>query len=400
MADPKLTVNLELEGRTLDRAEEYTIDSSYVTATDGFSVTFYDDQDRSRIVGLEMEPVELLIDDNSQLIGRFDKSVMGNDLGVTYQGRDFLGDATECNVDPTFKVAKGALLGDAVIDVGSPIGIDAVAGSSVLMNQVRSGVSIDGAKPSKSFQAIQLEDLKPETGRTIAEFWETMVSRHGTTYQPGEKRGQVVLAAPNYLQSPIYKLRRKIADIDSGRNNVETATASRDFSSFATLLTFNAKAGKKGQDKKELADSFNATDWAEATVKGELEAILKKRAVSTRRNPNDALDALAGKLYRFHYMRDEKARNGEQLHQSALRAFGERLKDTLVYECTVSGFVEPESGALWAVDTLVEVADEVANVNETMWIESRTFKKTRDGGATTDLVCWRLEAFLTTFGTV
>lgn len=393
MAEPKLTIKLELEGRVLDQVEAYTIDSSYVTPTDGFSVSLYDAQDRSRIIGLEMEPVELILDEASQLIGRFDKSVMGNDLGVQYQGRDFLGDATECNVDPTFKVQKGALLGDVIIDVGGPVGIDAVAGSSVLMSQVRSGKKIDGSKPAKTFQAIQMEELKPEPGITIAEFWETIVSRHGTTYQPGEKRGQVVLTAPNYTQSPLYRLRRKIADIGSGRNNIETGSAARDFSSFATFLLFSAKAGKKGQSKKDLPESVSAVELADE-IGGELAALMSKRAIGTRRKPLDALDALAGKLYRFSYMRDEKARNAEQLLHSASRAFGERLKDTLVYECTVDGFIEPESGAFWAVDTVVEVNDEVAGVNEPMWIESRTFKKPKDGPATTDLVCWRLGSFV------
>lgn len=52
-----------------------------------------------------------------------------------------------------------------------------------------------------------------------------------------------------------------------------------------------------------------------------------------------------------------------------------------------------KSGALWAVNTMVRVNDQVCGIHETLWIESRKFTFSPDAGSTTEIECWRPSSF-------
>jgi hypothetical protein len=93
-------------------------------------------------------------------------------------------------------------------------------------------------------------------------------------------------------------------------------------------------------------------------------------------------------LYRLLVARDQESRTEEQLFAFALRAIASRLKDTLLYTATVKGHVDPESGLVWSVNTMVNVKDSIAEVNEPLWIHSRKLRFGTDGPLT-DLECWR-----------
>ncbi len=53
------------------------------------------------------------------------------------------------------------------------------------------------------------------------------------------------------------------------------------------------------------------------------------------------------------------------------------------------GHTDPESGAIWSVNTMVEVQDDICGLNENLWIASRTFSNSGGQGAVTDLELWR-----------
>jgi len=76
-----------------------------------------------------------------------------------------------------------------------------------------------------------------------------------------------------------------------------------------------------------------------------------------------------------------------------LRAIAERIKDTLLYQCTVNGHINEESGAIYSVDTLVEVFDEVRDVFETLWVEAVTHSY-QSASATSTLTCRRVGSYI------
>lgn len=98
-------------------------------------------------------------------------------------------------------------------------------------------------------------------------------------------------------------------------------------------------------------------------------------------------------LYRLLVFRDDDARNGEQIEKAAKRTIAERMKDTLQYRLTLKGHVDPGSGAVYALDTMIRVDDEFADLHEVLWVADRTLRYSEGEGPMTDLVCWRPESF-------
>lgn len=390
--DPKLEVVLQDAGRTLTNISSYSIDSSFTTSTDGFEFVAYD-PDRSKLQSLELEPVELLLNGNSQVLGRIDQTeIGGNGSAVTFRGRDFMSDLVECNVDPTLKITSGMPLFQAILLACRPCGINIVVDDEgTSMREIRTGKPVRGGKPD-SLKPLTLEDLKPKPGEGIYEFVNRFVARFGGTIQPGLDRHTIVVAKPNYKQEPLYELRRTDAANDSLSNNVMDATVRRDYSSFPTYTLFNGKEGASGATKKDLAKSYDMSVLASA-FNDEMGETLSRHAASGRRKPDFNEELPPAKLYRLLYLRDEDSRTAEQMERAARRAISERLKNALSYRATLRGHQDPRSGALWGIDTMVRVNDAILGVNETLWIESRKFMFSPENGATTEIECWRPSSF-------
>jgi hypothetical protein len=388
--DPALSVRFETLNRTVTTISSYSIESSYLTSTDGFEFTYYDEP-RSKMFGLELEPVELLINGASQVLGRVDQTDIGdNGSAVTCRGRDYIADIVECNVDPTLAIKRGAKLFDAVLTAAAPVGITSViSDGDVSMRDVRTGAGVGGSK-SPDFRQVAQEDIKPKPNEGIYEFINRLVSRHGCTIQPGPDRQTLVLAAPNYSQLSAYAIRRTDNQPNSIANNVVSATCTRDFSSFPTYVLFFGKGGSPGEQQHDNTIKFELEgNWG-----NEMDRIFAGKLVRGRRKPTDRGALKAGQLYRLLYLRDEESRNRDQLLHAALRATSERLKDVLQYQVTLRGHEDPQTGALWSVDTIVDVNDDICNVHERLWIESRTFRYSAGEGATTELKCWRSGVFM------
>lgn len=379
----------ELDAET-DRVESYSIDSGYLTPTDGFTVKIYD-EDVAKVRGLEMQPVDILVDNNVQLQGRVDQTVI-TDKAVTCNGRDYIADITECNVDPTLKIKEGDTLSDALLLGLGPVGIDTIlSDADFALRDIRTGRRI-GAPPLADFRQGKLEDYKANPGEGLFEFYNRIVARFGCTIQPGSDRNTIYLTAPNYGQEPSYEIIVSDGD-DSLRssNNVLTATATRGFASFPTYALFNGWKTNKGGERVPVAIETDILDLA-ATFSEELAQTLNAQVQAGRIKPGTTRPG--SKLYRLLYYRDDDSRSQEQLEKSALRAIAERLKDSLIYTCTVQGHRDPRTDILWATDTIANVNDDIRDVHEPMWIARRTFRFDRGSGAVTDLTMWRKGVFI------
>lgn len=99
-------------------------------------------------------------------------------------------------------------------------------------------------------------------------------------------------------------------------------------------------------------------------------------------------------VYKPLFYRDKDSRNDEQLDYSVRRAIAEKLRETLVYTCTVRGHIDPKSGAVWTVDTIAYVHDELEDVDEPLWISERTLVNDGTSGPTTELVLVRPGSFV------
>ena len=388
-----LIVRLTALGRELTSIAEWSLQSSFMTSTDAFEFTLYE-EDVEKTRGLELQPVELVVYGQVRLTGRIDGSRRGrNGYSVTYRGRDFMADIVESNVDPTLSIQAGDDLLTAIKKAAGPSGINKVVEDDGSMRNMRAGRKVRAkTKPPKKKK--KLNPHKPQPGEGIYQFLNKIMAREASTLQPGPNRNTLMVASPNYDQEALYQIRRTREQAQGVYNNVESAEADRDFSSFPTYALVQgaqARAGAKGEHSTRVFDL-----WAiAARFKSELGRILQDSTVSSRWLPGKppANEVLAGALYRLLVFRDEEARNAEQIEKAAKRVIADRLKETLKYNVTLKGHVAPDSGALYTHDTIASVNDDIADIHEELWVESCTLRFSPGEGPKTDLVCWRPEGF-------
>lgn len=388
--ESQLTVRFNLLGRTENRFKSWSIDSAYLVSTDGFSFDLLP-ASRDEGFGLELQPCDLMVDGVSQLLGRIDKTRIGHDGGaVSCEGRDYLSDLVECNADPNVKISANTLLDDALLLAMGPCGISEITDfENILFSEVRTGVSIKRTKRQRKKRP--LEEYKPRPGEGIFEFCNRLVARHGATIQPSSSRTEIVIDSPDYTQGAIYSLNRSDDPNASGSNNIVSATAERDYSRFPTYVLFTGNGGQAGQQSGGLKPAlFKMLELSEA-FNSEMGEIMQRALTGDRIKPADP--GFPALLYRMLYHRDKEARAQEDLELGARRAIAERLKDTLAYTCTVKGHADPATGAIYSVNTVASVNDDVTGVHEPLWISRRTLRYSESEGAMTDLELWRPESF-------
>jgi prophage tail gpP-like protein len=384
---PDLVVRFEGLAKSTSRIKSWSIDSQYLTSTDGFEFEAFDPSLPRR---LELQPVELMLGDSQQVIGRVDATITGrNGTAITCRGRDYLSDLVECHIDPSLVIRQGETLGGAIRLAASPVGIDTVLDNSdASLRNARTGGRA-GKRPPSFFQQLELEDLRPSPELGAFEFCSRIAARHGATIQPSTKRSTLMLSAPDYEQQPSYAIRRRIGA--SSGNNIISAEATRDYSSIPSYMLFTSKSFTRGGSSLPASVTYDVMEVAESYA-GELYQATAQVLVTGRRKPPGG-QLGQSQLYRLRYQQDNDSKNLAQLQRVALRQMSEFLKETLIYSVSLRGHVDPNSGLYWAVDTIVDVDDEVADVREQMWVASRTFRFDESGGATTDLELWRKGAF-------
>lgn len=396
--DSKLLIRFEVLGSGTDKIIEWSINSAYLTSTDGFSATIFDPSLDTDDNDLELAPVTLEVDGASQGKFRVDVTTRGDKgKAVSCEGRDYIADLVECNVDPTLKITAGMSLFDAVTLAASPVGIDTVISvDDIALTNIRTGINVSKKKGhAKSLNALKAEDLKPENGQGIYEFLNKFVARQGATIQPAEDRKTLILSIPNYNQEPIGEIIRTDDTIASGRNNIVdgTGVARRDFSRFPTFGLFSGRQAASGGSSKGASREIDISEAAFG-FNPEIARLITDKIIPGRRKPGNSASLGNGELYRLLSHKDDDARNQLQLDKAALRAVSERLKDLLVYTVTLRGHRDPKTGAIWSIDTIVDVNDKIARVSEQLWIAERTLRFSSTDGPMTDLVCWRKGAFV------
>ena len=389
--DPVVKLRLVDRGREWSRFKNYEITSDYFTSTDGFNFSVYS-EDQSEIAGWELEPVEIAIDGAVQLIGRIERSeIGGDDSSITYSGRDYISDLVECNVDPTVSIKKDETLFGAITRTACPVGIDTVLDDDEAnVRDVRSGRKV-GPREYTRFKVTKAKDYKPEPGEGIYEFLNKMVAREGATIQPGNSRNELVLSAPNFAQDPSGFIRVSKDPSLAARNNAYHCKAARDYSRMPTFALFQGRGAENGKAHSKLSSEISIVHVAGILSNAfyfETGWNLAMRVGHNRRKPAPGT-IFPSTLYRMLFFRDNEARNQEMLERAIRRAISDRIRDSLVYTCTVKGHKDPETQSVYAIDTMIDVQDDIRRVHEKMWVASRTFKYTEAGGAETDLTLLR-----------
>ena len=389
--DPKFCIKLQKTGRLL-LPQSYSYTQDFLSASDAFSFVYYD-TNPSNTRGLELQPVEISIDGRLHMLGRIEKTTRGGEYGagVFCEGRDYMSDLVECNIDPRCIVKDGTTLKDAVLYLLAPCGILEINDQSLRLSS-RTGKYFSPI--DEKLSAKQVKDLRPEAGKGVYETVETLLARYGLMLQPSIDRNTVIVQGPSYIYGSVGRIYRHAGDPND--NLVISATATRDFSSMPTTCIFTGKQGtavEKGGAKGLFRQWNMFSEWV-PYVAQELADILTGMVFDGRNPIDEPKKVLGSTFYRLLYFLDHHAKTQEQIERSQLRAVSDRLKDTLRYEVTVRGHTNPVTGLCWSNDTILEISDDMCDVHEDLWCYRVTFANSKDSGPTTKLSMIRSKSFM------
>jgi prophage tail gpP-like protein len=399
----RLTVELEGVGFQPNRILSYRINTQYTTPTDAWEFVVYSEDDprglRRRFRPLQ--PIKLYIAGNQQVIGRIDKIEGFGESGAALKvsGRDYLADLVDSTVDPQFQVKKSQDIGAFLLDLLKPWGITTVFGNFNLTRNAMSGRKPFTKDPAKHYKSAKLEDTKASENEGVFEFANKVVARHSFMILPAGTRDSIVVDAPNYEQSPLYSVSRP--------GNILSGTASRDYTDIPTVTIAHGRTGGSDPGKQSPSSLKQYPTYDKSgpsKIGGVLEVqhaitsddgivVVREKQFDAKKRDNTVF-GFDFPVYKPLFYRDRDSRNDEELDYSVRRVIAEKLRNTLTYNCTVRGHVEPKSGATWAVDTLVNVHDEIEDVSETMWILERTFENDGTSGPVTHLSLVRPGSFV------
>src|SRR5512138_784510 len=128
--DTGIVVSFPALGRQTSNVTQWEIDSSYFVSADGFSFMLCE-EDTALLDGLEFHPVDLSVNGAPQVAGRIDKTTRGDNAKLCHcEGRDYIADIVECNVDPLLKVSADDTLEVALRKAMNPCGVTVIIDAS------------------------------------------------------------------------------------------------------------------------------------------------------------------------------------------------------------------------------------------------------------------------------
>jgi prophage tail gpP-like protein len=374
-------LNISLRDGDGGEIRDWSIDSSFLTATDSWTMSVIDNRPLPR--WYELQPVELYVDGRLQLIGRVDTTDRGGEGHIVkLQGRDYLADMAECNVDPTVTFKAGTTLETAILTACAPLGITSIV-DPYERNQERTGKTPKRGQP---LTKKQITDAKPEPGASIFSWCNRLAARYGYTIQPGNKRTELVLQRPTYGGGPVGRIVRQRSNLSA---NVLRANAARNYGSVPTYFLGAARQGTSKEQRTNNRKNWDLNEVVRTFASEELQTIVWNGTVAGRMFPKGNREqGSTAQLYRLRHFRDKDSKNAEQLAGAAARMIAGALKELLRYSVTLRGTNDPITGAVWSYDCEVEVDDDLARVSEILWVAGRKFSSSQ-GDVTTELECWR-----------
>lgn len=343
-------------GAELRGWSEYTINSDFLTPTDGWTVSVGGDKawdEYGRLIQPDSK-LQAWVDGQLVLTGFIDRIEVKNEPGGTtfdIQGRDILRPLCKANIRPDFRVKGLSVLQvvQAVFDLyykQSPdIQFDSTANRELL--GIRAGYQ-PKSRTAQTKKVIDYCQAHPNEG--AFEFLSRNLRRHGLWIW-SMADGNVIVGGPSYNQSPAYQISRK-----RGERQVayERASYAVDHTNSPSFL--------------EVRGRSTAKEWSKSSVRA---------AVSN-------LDIADKHFTEPVYIQHDQAETPEQAQAFAWQENTRLRENERVYQVTAAGHRDRGTGNLFAIDTVASVSDDFCRVYGNFWVASCTMKGGMSG-QTTDL---------------
>lgn len=404
LPETELELFLPDASRAITTWTEYAFNSHFLTPTDGFSLTVEDPyldpfKEDALVPGAR---VQLRVGGCTQATGFLDtvqrSASRSGGIIWTLEGRDVLGQAVDAQLDPRTQFKETQTLADLFRRVFTPFGWSTPAQFNIDAHKdtaTKIGRLPPEPRPTaKAPREHKLAQVRPNPGEGAYAFAARVAKRAGMHIWASADGRLLNLGRPFFEQDANYTLIRRRG---GAQNNILDATARFDATEQPSWVVAEGYSGGGAWGKSKMRivvpnPALKFRDEWQPLLK-EAQANAKLVQLKDGAGKPLAFPLMSTERARPVYLRDDNSRTMADLEAYARREMMERVRKSLSYQVTVYGHGQADGGGNflpWAVDQVVDVQDEVAGVQEPMWVLSRTFSKSRSSGTTTKLELIRL----------
>lgn len=399
-----VAIELKDAGVQLKTWISYRYNEHFLTPSDAFSFTIGDEHvdDVTAAALVPGASVTLVLNGNVQSTGYIDtvekRANRSGGTEWTIGGRDKLGQAVDSGIDPRTQFKPTQTLADFLKTVYGPFGwstdsafvIENGANRGVLTGQKRGTPT---SKKGKELKKFAIHQLRPYAREGAHEFASRVCQRKGLWIWPTADGTQLVVGTPDFEQSPMYTLQRRIG----GTNNILDGSVRFDVSNQPNVIVADGfgGGGEFGHSRLRayLANPAVALGGDQTAASAAYQALFAKFKSAHALTAKHSFYTVNTPTLRVMYLHDDESKTQEELDNFVYREMALRMRQGLTVHYTVEGhgqYALDGSFTPWAVDTVVDVQDDIGGVHEPMWVLSRTFNKSRHSGTTTELELIRL----------
>jgi prophage tail gpP-like protein len=397
MSWPVISDNPELDttvlempdlGLKVDRFIEYHYSEDFFTPSDEWTFAINGDQipsevDAALIPGTRCQ---LVINGHVQSTGTIGivnrQNSRGEGTVIHITGYDILGPVVDAHVDPSVKFNEGMVLETVVASALAPFGLETFSRDNNANLNVITGQKKGAPGKRRALKSFTVHQLKPYEREGAFAFCGRIIQRFGLWMWPDANGELVIIGKVDGMaddgtytmpESRYQLVRRR----DTKTNNIIEGGITRDSKGQPSVILARGIAGGG-----EFAKAGIRSALVNPAITTDLSAIRKQYpTIAFKTLTVPGIVPYVDKQPRPLYMRDDESHTQEQLDAYCRREMSLLLRKHLVGHYKIKG--HSIGGSPVAVDTIVDVDDDRANFHGPMWIEGRSFTKSRAGTTTT-----------------
>lgn len=297
-------------------------------------------------------------------------------------------------------------LSDTILKALGPYGFDRIVTDTRASVSTLTGFQVRGKKPDSFAQKLKIQNAQAQHGESAYQFCARLFTHLGVCLRLNPD-GVLLVGAPDYTQDPIATLVQASTpgagpQGDHFIGDVEIADTNDD--QFSHVIV----RGNQPVDPQSTQTSRPslATMAAALPAGSDVNAFIRQGLSSSSTTANN-VSVAAGvaftnglsfykstpAAYKPKVIQDKHARDNDRCASVGKLVLGLRAAHAWQLHGVVDGFVS-STGAVWSVDTVVNVYVEAYGLSQPLWVLEREFNLDGNGGSTTRLVLIPLGSLL------
>jgi prophage tail gpP-like protein len=340
--------------------------------------------------------IDIFINDKIQCAGIIEKITTSINPGggtiLHVQGRDIMAKVVENAINPKLQFPNNTTLESIIKAVLAPLGITQIDDSDHTNLNVLTGKRYPPDE-DQGFNKKALKELKANYGEGCYQFLDKLMKRQGFMMWARADGKGVVVSQPNWKNNSELIVKHT-QNIKNSTNNVLYGDKIVDITGQPTMIyckgfTTGAAAPVVSSDVI-MINELIGLDYEGNPLPEVIDIIAQYQDQGVKiLNLRDVLIPLRQSLYQKPintgaiFIKDKEAQDQGQLENFLKRTMAHIQVKMFNLHYRVVGHTQ--NGIPWAVNTLVNVIDDVLDIHEPYWVIEKTFHKSIDAGTYTDL---------------